>query len=125
MPAADVPPKRRRRKRDLAAFILGVGTALTVAVGVLAVAVLLLFASGMVPLSGLQHYVARDLQSRLGEGWQVETRKAAIIRQDGRPQLRIQDVEFSHRSGPPSGRPRRPSTTTRCPSCPARAPCAP
>ncbi len=99
MPAADVPPKRRRRKRDLAAFILGVGTALTVAVGVLAVAVLLLFASGMVPLSGLQHYVARDLQSRLGEGWQVETRKAAIIRQDGRPQLRIQDVEFSHRSG--------------------------
>lgn len=100
-PATDKPQetRARRRKREIAALVAGVLTAGAVVLGVLAVAVVLLFASGVVPLSGLQNYVAADLQRRLGEGWTVQTRKAAIVREDGRATLRILDVDFRHASG--------------------------
>lgn len=79
--------------------MLGALTAGGVVLTVLGIAALLLFASGFVPLSGLQGYVAADLQQRLGPGWTVQTRKAGIVREDGSPQLLIQDVDFRHVSG--------------------------
>lgn len=79
--------------------MLGTLTAGGVVLTVLGIAALLLFASGFVPLSGLQGYVAADLQQRLGPGWTVQTRKAGIVREDGSPQLLIRDVDFRHVSG--------------------------
>jgi hypothetical protein len=59
----------------------------------------LLFVSGFVPLTGLQHYVANDLQKRLGAGWTVTAGKAAIVRTDGHAALQIRNAEFLHSSG--------------------------
>lgn len=97
--AEQKPSRPRRRKRDLLTVFVGIATAATIVVTILGVAALLLFASGVVPLSGLQHYVAADLQRRLGPEWHVEASKAAIVRDQGKPKLRIQNVEFRHGSG--------------------------
>jgi hypothetical protein len=79
--------------------IVGVLVAATVVLLVLAVAAVAMFASGFIPLTGLQHHVTADLQARLGPGWTVQAHKAAIVRQDGRPVLQIRDTEFLHQSG--------------------------
>ena len=77
----------------------GILTAALIIISVLGVAVASLFVSGVVPLAGLQHYVAADLQKRLGEGWVVSASKAAILRIDGTPVLQIKDAQFDHSSG--------------------------
>jgi hypothetical protein len=90
---------RRRRKRDIIGLIAAVATAVCVVGLVLSLAVGALFVSGFVPLTGLQHYVAGDLQKRLGAGWTVTAGKAAIVRTDGHAALQIRNAEFVHVSG--------------------------
>jgi hypothetical protein len=98
-PAAKARKTGRRTRRDLLGLVAGVITATSVIVFVLAAAAGALFVSGVVPLTGLQHYVAADLQKRLGDGWTVFTSKAAIVRRDGHAALEIQNAEFRHSSG--------------------------
>lgn len=95
--ASAVP--RRRRKRDVIGLVAGVVTAASVVGLVLALAVGALFISGVIPLTGLQHYVAADLQKRLGAGWTVSANKAAIVRREGHAALEIRNAEFQHSSG--------------------------
>ncbi len=96
-----VPPKKvlRRRKRDRIGLAAGILTAGCIILAVLGVAVASLFVSGVIPLTGLQHFVAADLQKRLGAGWVVTASKAAILRVDGIPVLQIKDAQFDHSSG--------------------------
>ncbi len=96
-----LPPNKvpRRRKRDRIGFVAGLLTAGCIIIAVLGVAVASLFVSGVIPLTGLQHYVAADLQKRLGSGWVVSASKAAILRIDGVPVLQIKDAQFEHASG--------------------------
>ncbi len=96
-PAGQGP--KRRRKRTRFGLVAGVCTAVSVVALVLAMAVGALFVSGVVPLAGLQHHVAADLQKRLGSSWAVTTSKAAIVRVDGSPVLQIRNTEFVHVSG--------------------------
>jgi hypothetical protein len=98
-PAKSAGKAKRRRKRDVFGLVVGVATAFCVVGLVLALAVGALFASGFVPLTGLQHYVASDLQKRLGPGWTVTASKAAIVRADGHAALQIRNAEFLHTSG--------------------------
>jgi hypothetical protein len=92
-------PRARRRKRDVIGLIAGVATAACVVIGVIGAAVVLLFASGFVPLAGLQRQVESNLANRLGPGWAVTAAKAGIVRDDGRPTLQIVNAEFAHASG--------------------------
>ncbi len=90
---------RRRRKRDRIGLIAAVATVVSVVGFVLAAAVGALFISGVVPLAGLQHHVASDLQRRLGADWSVTAAKAAIVRSEGQALLQIRNAEFVHASG--------------------------
>ncbi|MGL4439156.1 MAG: hypothetical protein ACRCUE_07790 [Bosea sp. (in: a-proteobacteria)] len=99
VPAPLAGKAKRRRKRDIAALVAGVATTLIVVGLVLALAVGALFVSGFVPLTGLQRYVASDLQKRLGVGWTVTAGKAAIVRTNGHAALQIRNAEFQHASG--------------------------
>ncbi|MCX7340994.1 MAG: hypothetical protein NT037_10780 [Hyphomicrobiales bacterium] len=90
---------KRRRKRERVGLVAGIFTAVSVVVLVLAMAAGALFVSGVVPLAGLQRYVAADLQKRLGSSWAVTTSKAAIVRVDGSPVLQVRNAEFVHVSG--------------------------
>jgi hypothetical protein len=93
------PLKPKRRKRRIIGIIAGVVTSATVIAFVLIAAVGALFVSGVVPLAGLQHYVASDLQKRMGPGWTVFAGKAAIVRADGHAALQIRNATFQHVSG--------------------------
>jgi hypothetical protein len=98
--AANSPPAtQRRRKRDRVGLVAGVATVVCVVGIVLAAAVGALFLSGVVPLAGLQHHVAADLQRRLGPDWRVTAAKAAIVRTEGQAVLQIRNAEFAHASG--------------------------
>lgn len=90
---------KRRRKRDVFGLAAAVVTVICVVGLVLSLAVGALFVSGFVPLTGLQHFVASDLQKRLGAGWTVTASKAAIVRVDGHAALQIRNAEFQHASG--------------------------
>ena len=90
---------KRRRKRDHIGILAGLVTAISVVLMMLGLTIGALFVSGVVPLAGLQRFVAADLQKRLGASWAVTTSKAAIVRVDGTPILQIKNAEFVHMSG--------------------------
>lgn len=99
LPVPDTGNAKHRRKRDIFRFVAGAATAVCVVAVVLLLAVGALFASGFVPLAGIQSYVARDLQKRLGDGWIVTAGNAGIVRIDGQAVLNITNAEFQHVSG--------------------------
>lgn len=98
-PIAGATAANRRRKREMVGFVAAVATIVCVVGLVLLLAVGALFVSGFVPLTGLQHIVANDLQKRLGTGWTVTASKAAIVRVNGHAALQIRNAEFVHGSG--------------------------
>jgi hypothetical protein len=87
--------KPRRLKRRIVAGII----ATLVALGTLAMALGVVFVSGVVPLSGFEARIATALRERLGNSWLINIAHAEISRTEGRSQLLVRDISFQHSGG--------------------------
>jgi AsmA-like C-terminal region len=85
----------RRLKRRIVAGII----ATLVALGTLAMALGIVFVSGVVPLSGFEARIATALRDRLGTSWLINIAHAEISRTEGQSLLLVRDISFQHAGG--------------------------